>query len=116
MSIESAQMSAEEARTFQHYSVHNAVQAQQACSEGLCEAYRDIFTYRRWRAQGYQVQRGEKGTPVTTWITTTRMDENGDPVTFRHAKRTVLFCRHQVAHTEQNSENKRETLDRAGPR
>jgi hypothetical protein len=100
MSIETPEMSAEAAREFDHFSVHNAVQAQQACPEGTCEAYRDIFTYRRWRAQGYRVQKGQRGTAVITWLTTTRSDENGDPITVRHAKRTVLFCRHQVAEAE----------------
>ncbi len=76
MSVETSEISAEEARTFQHFSVHNALQAQQACPEGTCQAYRDIFTYRRWRAQGYQVRRGETGTAVTTWIATTRIGED----------------------------------------
>ena len=100
MSIETPEMSAEAAREFDHFSVHNAVQAQQACPEGTCEAYSDIFTYRRWRAQGYQVQRGERGTPVITWLAATSSDENGDSITVRHATRTVLFCRHQVAKAE----------------
>jgi hypothetical protein len=94
------QMSATEALDFHHFSVHNAVQAQLACPEASCEAYRDIFTYRRWRAQSYQVQKGQRGTAVITWLTTTRSEENGDPITVRHAKRTVLFCRHQVAEAE----------------
>ncbi len=97
MSVETSEISAEEARTFQHFSLHNAAQAQRACPEGTCQAYRDIFTYRRWRAQGYQVRRGEKGTAVTTWIATTRIGENDEPIVVRRPKRTVLFCRHQVA-------------------
>ena len=97
MSVETSEISAEEARTFQHFSVHNAAHAQQACPESTCQAYRDIFTYRRWRAQGYQVRRGEKGTAVTTWIASTRIGENDEPIVVRRPKRTVLFCRHQVA-------------------
>lgn len=100
MTTETPQMSAQEARSFDRFSVHNAVQAQQACPEGTCQAYRDIFTYRRWRAHGYQVRRHEKGTPVLTWIAMTRVDENGELFIVRRAKRTVLFCRHQVAPTE----------------
>ena len=64
------QMSATEALDFHHFSVHNAVQAQLACPEASCEAYRDIFTARRWRAQGYAVRKGEQGTAITTWIAT----------------------------------------------
>jgi hypothetical protein len=63
MSMETPEMSAEAAREFDHFSVHNAVRFQQACPEGTCEAYRDIFTYCRWRAQGYQVQKGQSGWP-----------------------------------------------------
>jgi len=47
MSVETSEISAEEGRTFQHFSVHNAAQTQKACPEGTCQAYRDIFTYRR---------------------------------------------------------------------
>src|SRR6266542_49520 len=100
MSVETREISAKEARTFQHFSVHNAAQAQQACSERTCRAYRDIFTYRRWRAQGYRVRRGETGTAVTTWIATTRIGEDDEPVVVRRPKRTVLFCRHRVAPAE----------------
>jgi antirestriction protein ArdC len=103
LATEINEMSAEEARTFPHFSVHNAVQAQMACPESTCEAYRDIFTYRRWRAQGYAVRKGEKGAAVTTWITTASRDRDGDAdgeaKPSRRPKRAVLFCRHQVERT-----------------
>lgn len=89
------QMSASEALDFHHFSVHNALQAQLACPEASCEAYRDIFTRRRWRAQGYRVRKGEQGTVITTWITTPPADDDGEkPV--RRPKRVFVFCRHQV--------------------
>jgi antirestriction protein ArdC len=90
------QMSSEEARSFNHFSVHNAVQAQMACPEGSCEAYRDIFTFRRWRAQGFVVRKGENGTTVTTWIPQTQPTEDGEQIVKRRPKRAVVFCRHQV--------------------
>jgi N-terminal domain of anti-restriction factor ArdC len=97
MSTTAQQMTADEARDFTHFSVHNAVQAQMACPEGSCEAYSDIFTFRRWRAQGFVVRKGEKGTTVTTWINPTAQGEDTDPQTVkRRPKRAVLFCRHQV--------------------
>jgi len=40
MSISTKQMSATEALDFHHFSVNNAVQAQLACPEASCEAYR----------------------------------------------------------------------------
>lgn len=91
---ETKEMTAEEAREFRHFSVHNAVQAQMACPEQSCRAYEDIFTFRRWRAQGYAVRKGEKGTAVTTWVTTKGRRDEEEPKT--RPKRAVLFCRHQV--------------------
>ena len=96
MSSTAQQMTADEARDFGHFSVHNAVQAQMACPEGSCEAYSDIFTFRRWRAQGFVVRKGENGTTVTTWTPRTRNTDNEEQNTKRRPKRAVLFCRHQV--------------------
>ncbi len=96
MSTATKRMSATEALDFHHFSVHNAVQAQLACPEASCEAYRDIFTRRRWRAQGYRVRKGEPGTVITTWITTPPGDNDGDEKPVRRPKRVFVFCRHQV--------------------
>ena len=53
----------ETARHFDRYSIANAVTVKQALPCG-CEPYVDVFTYRRWKAQGFQVQRGaEKSEP-----------------------------------------------------
>ena len=90
------QMSATEALDFHHFSVHNAVQAQLACPEASCEAYRDIFTRRRWRAQGYAVRKGEQGTAITIWIATPSREDEGDDKPVRRPKRVFVFCRHQV--------------------
>ena len=90
------QMSATEALDFRHFSVHNAVQAQLACPEASCEAYRDIFTARRWGAQGYAVRNGEQGTAITTWIATPSRDDDGSDKPARRPKRVFVFCRHQV--------------------
>ena len=97
MSTSTKQMSATEALDFHHFSVHNAVQAQLACPEASCEAYKDIFTRRRWRALGHAVRKGETGTAITTWIATKTSDEDGDdekPV--RRPRKVFVFCRHQV--------------------
>lgn len=96
MSINTQQMNPEDARAFTHFSVHNAVQAQMACPEGSCEAYSDIFTFRRWRAQGLVVRRGEHGTTVTTWIPLARTDDTPEQNIKRRPRGAVLFCRHQV--------------------
>jgi hypothetical protein len=98
MSVNAQQMNPEDARNFAYFSVHNAVQAQMACPDGSCEAYRDIFTFRRWRAQGYIVRKGEHGATVTTWvpIKNRSVDSGEETEVKRRPKRAVLFCRHQV--------------------
>jgi hypothetical protein len=48
----------ETARQFDRFSVANAVTVKQALPCG-CEPYVDVFTCKRWKAQGFQVQRGE---------------------------------------------------------
>ena len=92
MSIEMTEITAEEALEFRHFSVHNAVQAQLACPEGTCEAYQDIFTRRRWRAQGYRIRKGEDGAVIQTWIEVARNGKGSG----RQPRRAFLFCRHQV--------------------
>jgi antirestriction protein ArdC len=67
-----------------------------ACAEGSCRAYADIFTFRRWRAQGFIVRKGEKGTTVTTWVAAPKQKDNEETTDRRRPKRAVLFCRHQV--------------------
>jgi hypothetical protein len=97
MSTDTSALTAEDARQFAHFSIHNAVQAQLACPDGTCEAYQDIFTFRRWKAQGYFVRKGEKGTKISTWIPKTDTDEEGNErVVGQRPKTAVVFCRHQV--------------------
>lgn len=97
MSIAVQQTAAEDARQFNHFSIHNAVQAQLACPEGTCEAYKDIFTFRRWKQQGFFVHKGEKGTRITTWIPKTITEEDGTKkIVGKRPKVAIVFCRHQV--------------------
>jgi hypothetical protein len=96
MSTDTHQMSAASALSFEHFSVHNAVAAEAACSTFECRAYTDIFTVRRWRAQGYRVRKGEQGAAITTWIVSPPGDDDGDAKLVRRPKRVFVFCRHQV--------------------
>jgi len=96
LNVSTQQMSVSEALDFHHFSVHNALQAQLACPEASCEAYRHIFTRRRWRAQGYRVRKGEQGTVITTWIATPPGDDDANEKPVRRPKRVFVFCRHQV--------------------
>ena len=52
-------MTKAEATHFDRYSVANAVSVKTSLECG-CEPYQDVFTYRRWKAQGFQVSRGQK--------------------------------------------------------
>jgi len=57
-----------------------------------CEPYQDVFTYNRWKAQGYQVRRGEHGCKVTTWVPKDK--DNPDAGVF--PRNATVFCRCQV--------------------
>ena len=67
-------MTATEARSFDRFSVANAatVMAERGCG---CEPYVDVFTYKRWQAQGFQVQKGEKSIRIPTVRTVERKDK-----------------------------------------
>jgi hypothetical protein len=91
------QLSSDEARRFDHFSVHNAVAAEAACPTLECRAYADIFTFGRWLAQGYGVKKGQQGAKVTTWISVPEPDdEDGRVVRRKRPKTAVVYCRHQV--------------------
>jgi len=93
-------MTAENARTFEHQSrVHEMILANAAAERGCtCEAYKDWFTYNRWQAQGFQVQKGEHGIKLTTYVPITKTDkETGERVVVGKRPRTTsVFCRCQV--------------------
>ena len=97
MSTTTRSMTASEARSFDRYSVGNAASVMTALSCG-CQPYQDVFTYNRWRAQGFQVQRGQKAIKLPVIIT--REVEGQDSEEARYIKllrTTAVFCRHQVA-------------------
>ena len=89
-------MTAAQATTFGAYSVSNAAQVKRSLACG-CEPYRDVFTYNRWKAQGFQVQRGEKAIkiPVVKVVATENKD-TGAEETRKLLGTGAVFCRHQV--------------------
>ena len=99
------QMTAEDARHFsQGHSTRQAMILDMAAAERgcNCEPYQDWFTYGRWRAQGQQVQQGEKGTNLAIYIETEKEDkETGEITRGKRPWHTRVFCRHQVAKREQ---------------
>lgn len=57
------QLTGQQAIQFERFSLTNAalIQAALTCD---CQPYVDTFTYERWKAQGMQVQRGQKGIKI----------------------------------------------------
>ena len=92
-------MTAEQARTFEHGTSSNNAAMLQAVLPCNCKPYEDIFTYGRWKAQGFQVRRGEKSKKITTYKTgKTKVDEKTGEETpgRKFAKKSAVFCRCQV--------------------
>jgi hypothetical protein len=89
------QMSAQQATMFDRFSVGNASIAESALDCG-CKAYETIFTYNRWKAQGYQVKRGQKAVHLPMVKDVEREAENGETKTRRIFTSSSVFCKHQV--------------------
>ena len=100
----SDKMTAEQARTFDGHSAANATILTHAAEQRGCQCkpYQDWYTYKRWRAQGMQVQKGEKGTKLGTFIPTYTTDsDTGEKVkTGTRPWTSHVFCRCQVKPVE----------------
>ena len=93
------QFTSETARTFEHGESipHTVLLAQTAQQNGCtCEAYVDWFTYRRWSALGFQVQKGEKGTKLSVFRTIEKTDAKGQTIKSSVPWRSTVFCRCQI--------------------
>ena len=89
-------MSSADARTFSRFSVMNAAIVKRALPCG-CEPYADVFTYRRWLAQGYQVQKGQHAIKLALVKSIVHKDEDtGEESTRRLLGSSAVFCRCQV--------------------
>jgi len=96
MSTSTPTFTPETARRFDRYSVANAVRVKESLPCG-CEPYQDVFTYRRWKAQGFQVQRGEKAIKLPLIYQRAEKDrETGEETVSRRMGRSAVFCRCQV--------------------
>lgn len=90
-------MNATQARQFEQYSERNASLVEDHFTCG-CKAYESVFTYPRWRAQGKQVQKGEKAYQILTYIPIVVTNEKGErEVVATRPKTSSVFCQHQVA-------------------
>ena len=91
-------MTAEEARSFDHDSPDNdaLVLAALSCS---CQPRQDVFTFNRWIAQGFAVQRGQHAAvkvPVKKVIRSQDLITGEDRIK-AFLTSSALFCRCQVA-------------------
>jgi hypothetical protein len=81
----------ETAQSFNRYSSQNAATVKMRLACG-CEPYKDVFTYNRWLAMGYQVQRGEHSIKIPVIVER----ENEDNETIKRLFKSHVFCRCQV--------------------
>ena len=92
----------EQARHFTTWSIANALVVQSATTANgcACDAYADVFTFNRWRAQGQTVQRGQHAiATIPVWIHPEPV-ENPVPGVKYHptlCRGVAVFCRCQVA-------------------
>jgi|TARA_Y100000310_G_scaffold42913_1_gene40079 hypothetical protein len=85
-----------EAVHFDRFSISNAVAVKSLLQCG-CEPYEDVYTYRRWKAQGFQVVKGEKAIRIPQVRTVDREDPDTGEISQRRLFHTAaVFCRHQV--------------------
>lgn len=92
-------MTESEATVFeQGFSLQNAAILDMAATERgcNCEPYIDWFTYKRWQAQGYQVQKGEHGVKLSCFLKMKQTDKDGKETTYSRPWTSVVFCRCQV--------------------
>jgi hypothetical protein len=62
-----------------------------------CKAYQDIYTYNRWLAQGYQVQRGQRALRLPLIKEVEEVKEGEAVKTKKVMGMSFVFCRCQVA-------------------
>ena len=87
-------MTKDEATTFNNFSKVNARILESKCDD--CKAYQDWYTYKRWKAQGEQVAKGQHGVRLTCFYRS--KDKNGkeDKTQPSYPKVATVFCRHQL--------------------
>ena len=97
-------MTAEEAQWFSRISKANIALCLAHFDCG-CSPYTDLYTFKRWKAQGYHVKKGEKGLRLP--LIKTIDSEIGEPVEKLFCSSHV-FCKHQVElDSEQRAEEHR---------
>jgi len=88
-------MTEKEAKKFKYFSIKNARTLEGVCED--CKPYKDWFTYRRWKAQGEQIAKGQRGTQIKILVEREIKTENGEIKKERYPRTVTVFCRHQLA-------------------
>lgn len=100
-------MTAEQAQTFERISVGNATRLMHAAAERGCgcSPYADWYTFRRWKAQGMSVKKGEKATRLPLIVTdgiAENVESSEEPR--QHFATACVFCRCQVQPSKESAE------------
>lgn len=93
-------MTKEQATTFNRFSIINAHTVLEFLPCG-CQPYTDVFTFNRWKAQGFIVKKGEHGVKIPVIGTNIKHDDNtGQDVVKKYVSNSAVFCRCQVKKLE----------------
>ena len=92
-------MTPTEATTFNRFSIYNALTVANSLPCG-CIPYQDVFTFKRWLAQGYCVKKGEHGVKIPVIGTNVKEYDTGDITVKKYTTTSAVFCRHQVVKLE----------------
>lgn len=93
-----APLTPEQARTFDRLSPHNAaVLIATAAARGCaCQPYQDWYTFRRWRALGRHVIRGQHGTALPLVMESDTDPDTGETRSRPRFGTSHVFCRCQT--------------------
>jgi hypothetical protein len=92
-------MTKEQATQFNRFSLMNALTVANLLPCG-CEPYKDVFTFKRWIAQGYCIKKGEHGIRIPVIGQSVKTDQTGQEITKKYFTNSAVFCRHQVVKLE----------------
>jgi len=97
-------MTPEQARSFDRFSLANAMLVALQRKGCGCSAYEDVFTFNRWKAQGMSVKRGQKSITLPLVRNVEVEDqETGEETTRRLLTSSHVFCRCQVEKSREYS-------------
>jgi antirestriction protein ArdC len=88
------------ARSFDTFSEVNYETLKETLECG-CEPYKEVFTFKRWKAQGYYVRKGEKAHKIIVVVKSEKENKKGEKEEKSFPKKTSVFCKCQVEKMEE---------------